>query len=79
MLMVFSSSIINTFLSLLIPKWEPLKWIVFNLLNINELGRGNSIPGDISLVAAGIGLLLYSILIYMLTVYLFKKRDVALT
>lgn len=79
MLMLFSSSMINAVLSMLIPKFEPLKWVVFNLLSINDLGNGLSIPGDLSLWQAGVGLLAYSAVIYFIAYYIFKKRDVALS
>lgn len=79
MLVVFSSSLINVFLSMLIPKLEPLKWLIFNLLNVNDLGKGFAIPGELSLLQTSIGLLVYSGLFYLIADYIFKKRDVALS
>jgi ABC-2 type transport system permease protein len=86
--MLFGSSIINSIMLFAIEKYDWLKWNPFNFMNIK-----NSIPKLLQntnmqdmMVSPGltywemtIGILLYSLLIYFLTNWLFNKRDVALS
>lgn len=79
MLTVFASSIINGMLMMAIPKWPILKWSIFNLLNVNTFSQGGVMPGELSLMQTSIALLGYSLVIYLVTMFIFKKRDIALT
>lgn len=79
MLTVFASSIINGMLMIAIPKWPILKWSIFNLLNVNTFSQGGVMPGELSLMQTSIALLGYSLVIYLATTFIFKKRDIALT
>ncbi|MGY3777848.1 ABC transporter permease [Isobaculum melis] len=77
--MIFSGSLVNMFIADMIPKYPILKWTIFNLLDINNFATNNPIAGDLSFVQVAIGLLVYIIIIYLVTNFIFKKRDVALT
>ncbi|TFJ45490.1 hypothetical protein CKN80_07475 [Carnobacterium divergens] len=79
MLTVFASTIINGMLMIAIPKWPILKWSIFNLLNVNTFSQGGVMPGELSLMQTSIALLGYSVVIYLVTMFIFKKRDIALT
>ncbi|WP_163653460.1 ABC transporter permease [Listeria sp. PSOL-1] len=76
---LFSSSILASLLPLAIEKYDWLKWLVFNLLNLNQTVQGNMTPGELAIWQMGIGIVIYMIAILILTFTIFKKRDVALT
>lgn len=85
---LFGSSIINSIMLFAIEKYPWLKWNPFNFMNIkdtvptllHQTDMQNAIidPG-LNYWEMTIGLLLYSLLIYFLTNWLFNKRDVALS
>lgn len=91
---LFGSSMINGLLMLAMQKYPWLKWNMFNMLNIKNLlpevmgestGMGVSVSTDgmmelyLSYGEMAIGLLIYTIIIYGITNWLFAKRDVALS
>lgn len=81
---LFGSSIINSFLNVVIPKYQWLKWNPFNMLNIKNTIMENkeaaaSYPGYLNFWQMAGGILVYSIAIYLVMQLLFKKRDVSLS
>ncbi|MBC2256036.1 ABC transporter permease subunit [Listeria ivanovii] len=76
---LFSGSIIRQLLPLAIEKYEWMKWIIFNLLSLNDTVGGNKIAGNLAdwQIIAGLGV--YTAIILFFTFFLFKKRDVALS
>lgn len=80
---LFGSSIINSFLNVVIPELEWLKWNPFNMLNIkNTIMENsdvqNSYPAYLNFWQMAGGILVYSLIIYLVMQFLFKKRDVSL-
>ncbi|KAF1296740.1 hypothetical protein BAU15_08825 [Enterococcus sp. JM4C] len=78
---LFSGSILGSILPAVIAKYDWLKWILFNLLGLNNqvLDSAYMVGGDLSILATVIGLIIYIVLIYAATLALFNKRDVALS
>ncbi|EUJ32839.1 hypothetical protein MFLO_06099 [Listeria floridensis FSL S10-1187] len=76
---LFSGNIIAAILPLAIEKYDWLKWLIFNLLNLNSLVSGSGIAGGLAMWQVILGLFVYVALILSLTFYIFKKRDVALS
>ncbi|MGM0123984.1 ABC-2 type transport system permease [Enterococcus sp. AZ194] len=78
---LFSGSILGQILPSIIEKYDWLKWLLFNLLGLNNqvLDSAYSAPGNLSILATVIGLVIYIALIYTATLALFNKRDVALS
>lgn len=81
---LFGSSIINTFLNILMQKHQWLKWNLFNMLNIKSTimkttGREDQFKLYLDFWQMAIGILVYSVIIYLLMQHLFKKRDVSLS
>ncbi|WP_270995366.1 ABC transporter permease [Listeria seeligeri] len=76
---LFSGGIIRQLLPIAIEKYEWMKWIIFNLLSLNDTVGGNQIAGDLAdwQIIAGLGV--YTAIILFFTFFLFKKRDVALS
>ncbi len=79
---LFGSSIINSFLNVVIPKHQWLKWNPFNMLNIKNTimentGAENSYPAYLNFWQMAGGILVYSLIIYLVMQLLFKKRDVS--
>lgn len=77
--MIFSGSLVSMFITNMIPRYPILKWTIFNLLNVNNFATNQSFPGNLSFIQVVIGLLAHIVIIYLVTRYIFKKRDVALT
>lgn len=81
---LFGSNIINSFLNVVIPKYPWLKWNPFNMLNIkntimDDIGAQNSYPAYLNFWQMTGGILVYSVIIYVVMQLLFKKRDVSLS
>lgn len=76
---MFASNILGGILQIAIGKYEWIKWVFFNLLNINYYAIGDKIPGNLDFWQALVGLAIYTVIILGLSFYIFKKRDVALT
>ncbi|ALS00240.1 hypothetical protein ATZ33_02260 [Enterococcus silesiacus] len=81
---LFGSSIINSFLNVVIQKYQWLKWNPFNMLNIKNTVMENTeavnnYPGYLNFWQMASGILIYSLIIYLLMQQLFKKRDVSLS
>ncbi|MBO0440175.1 ABC transporter permease [Candidatus Enterococcus ikei] len=81
---LFGSSIINSFLNVVITEHQWLKWNPFNMLNIKntimENGEAaNNYPGYLNFWQMTAGILVYSFIIYLVMQLLFKKRDVSLS
>lgn len=89
---LFGSSMMNVLLFTLMEKQNWLRWNPFNLLNIREaipdfiqMLQGNkawtsaSTNYLVNYWQMGLGLLLFSTVIYLITNWLFTKRDVALS
>lgn len=78
---LFSGSVLGQFLPSLIEKYDWLKWIIFNLLGLNNqvIDASYYVGGNLSIQATVVGIIVYIILIYAATLFLFNKRDVALT
>lgn len=89
--MLFGSTVVNQLMVLAIQKYEWLKWNPFNMLNIKDLigdllGAKELNPSAFGsdLLRLGYwemagGLVVYAVVIYFLTNFLFNKRDVALS
>lgn len=86
--MLFGSSIINSIMLFAQEKYPWLKWNPFNFMNIKEQIPSLLNSPDMQMTAfdpglgyweMAIGILVYSVLIYLLTNWLFNKRDVALS
>ncbi len=76
---LFSGSILAAFLPIAIEKYDWLKWIIFNLLNLNSAVVGNPTPGGLDVWQIIVGLSIYVLLFLWISFYFFKKRDVALS
>ncbi|EOH99552.1 hypothetical protein UAW_00704 [Enterococcus haemoperoxidus ATCC BAA-382] len=81
---LFGSSIINSFLNVVISKHQWLKWNPFNMLNIKNTVMENTdavsnYPGYLNFWQMAGGILVYSMIIYLVMQLLFKKRDVSLS
>lgn len=76
---MFASNIISTILQFAVDKYDWLKWIFFNLLNLNSYSTGEKISGNLDFWQALVGLGIYTVVILGLSFYIFKKRDVSLT
>ena len=85
---LFGSSIINSIMLFAQEKYPWLKWNPFNFMNIKEQIPSLLNSPDMQMTAfdpglgyweMAIGILVYSVLIYLLTNWLFNKRDVALS
>ncbi|MEI5992849.1 ABC transporter permease [Candidatus Enterococcus mansonii] len=77
---LFGSSIINSFLTVLLKKYEWLKWNPFNLLSIkNAIMNNSGAENGLSFWQMAGGILVYSLIIYVGMQLLFKKRDVSLS
>ncbi|EAF2520082.1 ABC transporter permease [Listeria monocytogenes] len=76
---LFSGGIIRQLLPLAIEKYDWMKWIIFNLLSLNDTVGGSKIAGGLAdwQIIAGLGV--YTAIILFFTFFLFKKRDVALS
>ncbi|MBC1516447.1 ABC transporter permease subunit [Listeria immobilis] len=76
---LFSGGIIRQLLPIAIEKYEWMKWILFNLLSLNDTVGGTEIAGNLAdwQVIAGLGV--YTAIILFFTFFIFKKRDVALS
>lgn len=84
---LFGSSIINSLMFFALEKYPWLKWNPFNMMNIRDtipalLGNPQysmGIDAGLGYWEMAISLLVYSCLIYVITNWLFNKRDVALS
>lgn len=78
---LFSGSILGQILPVIIEKYDWLKWILFNLLGLNNqvIDSAYAVGGNLSVPATVVGLIIYIVLIYAATLALFNKRDVALS
>ncbi|MGX6979827.1 ABC transporter permease [Vagococcus elongatus] len=78
---LFSGSILGQVLPAIIEKYDWLKWIIFNLLGLNNqvIDASYYVGGNLSITATVVGIIAYIIVIYAATLFLFNKRDVALT
>lgn len=76
---LFSGNIIATFLPLAIAKYDWLKWLIFNLFQLNSMALGNGVAGGLAMWQVILTLFAYIIVILGFTFYIFKKRDVALS
>ncbi|MHC5251932.1 ABC transporter permease subunit [Listeria kieliensis] len=76
---LFSGNIISAILPLAIAKYDWLKWLIFNLFQLNSLTLGNEIAGGLAMWQVILTLFAYIIAILGFTFYIFKKRDVALS
>lgn len=81
MMFLFSGSILGQILPSIIEKYKWLKWIIFNLLNLNSRVTGQiyEISDDLSNGAVVVGLIAYTLVIIVATIVMFNKRDVALS
>lgn len=78
---LFSGSILGQILPNFIEKYDWLKWIIFNLLGLNNqvLDTNYLTGGNLSISATVVGIIVYIVLIYTATLAIFNKRDVALS
>lgn len=81
---LFGSSIINSFLNVVIQNHPWLKWNPFNMLNIKSTigestGAESGYPAYLDFWQMACGILVYSLIIYFVMQFLFKKRDVSLS
>ena len=81
---LFGSSIINTFLNILMQERPWLKWNLFNMLNIKNTvmestGEEELLKTYLNFWQMAVGILIYSAIIYFAMQLLFKKRDVSLS
>ncbi|WP_239254858.1 ABC transporter permease [Listeria ilorinensis] len=76
---LFSGSILASLLPLAIAKYDWLKWLLFNLLNLNQAVMGNTVAGGLAIWQIIIGIFVYIALLLILTFTIFRKRDVALS
>jgi ABC-2 type transport system permease protein len=75
---LFGSTIVNSFLMVLIEKYDWLKWNLFNMLNIKGTLMEES-SFHLNFWQMAVGIIIYSVIIYGLMQYLFNKRDVSLS
>ncbi|MHC5248333.1 ABC transporter permease [Enterococcus sp. LJL90] len=83
---LFGSSVVNLLLAFPMQNHSWLKWNMFNMLNIkdklSEFSGTSSLPANLNLYLnywqMAAGLLVYGLIFYLLTIFFFKKRDVAL-
>lgn len=76
---LFSGSVLTALLPIAIAKYDWMKWILFNLLNLNSAVSGNPIAGGLAVWQIIAGLFVYIIIFLGLSFFIFKKRDVALS
>ena len=78
---LFSGSILGQILPSIIEKYDWLKWLIFNLLGLNNqvLDVNYLAGGNLSIPATVLGIIVYIILIQTTTLLIFNKRDVALS
>ncbi|WP_088825230.1 ABC transporter permease subunit [Listeria goaensis] len=76
---LFSGSILSALLPIAIEKYDWLKWLIFNLLNLNSAVTGNPIAGDLAIWQIISGLAVYVLIFLGISFYFFRKRDVALS
>lgn len=78
---LFSGNILGQFLPNLIEKYGWLKWNIFNLLSLNDqvLGIGYIPKTGLSIQETIIDIILHITIILSATIFIFNKRDVALT
>ncbi len=79
---LFGSSVINSFLTYLMQSHEWLKWNIFNMMNIKNnitstAGSGSNIY-MLSFVQMALAIIIYCIIFYSITNFIFKKRDISL-
>ncbi|MBM7688016.1 hypothetical protein BCR24_00725 [Enterococcus ureilyticus] len=80
---LFGSSIINSFLNVVMAKYQWLRWNPFNMLSIKntimeKMGSEINSPAYLNFWQMAGGICVYSVLIYLAMQQLFKKRDVSL-
>lgn len=78
---LFSGSILGQILPNFIEKYDWLKWLIFNLLGLNNqvMDVNYFVGGNLSIPATVVGIIIYIVLIYTATLVIFNKRDVALS
>lgn len=78
---LFSGSILGQILPGFIEKYDWLKWIIFNLLGLNNQVMDVSYltGGNLSVPATVMGIIIYIVLIQTATLAIFNRRDVALS
>lgn len=78
---LFSGSFLGQILPNIIAKYDWLKWIIFNMLGLNNqvMDANYLAAGNLSIQQTAIGIVAYIVIILIATLVLFKKRDVALT
>lgn len=78
---LFSGSVLGQILPTLIERYDFLKWLIFNMLNLNQrvVDSGYIVGGNLSIGAMVVGIIIYTLLVLSATIILFNKRDVALS
>ena len=76
---IFSSILINFFISEIFSNYMIVQWNPFNLLNFRESVLGSEIVavGNLSSLHMGLGLIVYIALMFAFTNYKFKKMDIS--
>lgn len=78
---LFSGSILGQILPGIIAKYDWLKWVIFNMLGLNNqvIDSAYQVGGNLSVPVTIVGIIVYIVLIFSATLAIFAKRDVALT